>query len=144
MKEPLLISACLMGADCKYNGENNYCPAVEALNDAYMLVPVCPERDGGLPIPRAPSERRGDRVINNLGGDVTEQFSAGARLALGVAKAFGCTKALLKENSPSCGCGTIYDGTFSGTLTEGDGVTAALLKENGIAVYGESDIDKLL
>ena len=144
MKEKLLISACLTGENCKYNGGNNYIAAVEQLKEQYELIPVCPERDGGLPTPRESSERLGDKVVSKSGSDVTEQFVRGARHALDTAIKNGCTRALLKERSPSCGCGTIYDGSFTATVIEGDGVTAELLKAHGITVYGESDINELL
>ena len=144
MKEKLLISACLLGENCKYSGGNNYIPAIEQLKARYELIPVCPERDGGLPTPRVPSERLGDRVVNREGEDVTEEFCRGAALALDTALGHHCTCALFKERSPSCGCGTIYDGTFSGTVTEGDGVAAELLKKHHIAVLGESRIADLL
>ena len=144
MKEKLLISACLMGENCKYSGGNNYCPAVERLRDRYDLIPVCPERDGGLPTPRVPSERLGEQVVNKLGEDVTAQFRRGAELALETARENNCVRALLKERSPSCGCGIIYDGSFTGTVTEGDGVTAELLKQHHIAIFGESRIADLL
>lgn len=144
MKKPLLISACLMGENCKYSGGNNYTAAVEQLKEYYELIPVCPERDGGLPIPRESSERLGGKVVSKSGRDVTAQFEQGARIALDTALANGCTAALLKERSPSCGCGAIYDGTFTGTVIEGDGVTAALLKQHGIAIFGESRINELL
>ena len=129
-------------------------PAAMALKKPYPLarelakrglaVPVCPEQLGGLPTPRKPSERRGERVVMNDGRDVTAEYRRGAEEALRLARLYGCTAAVLKEKSPSCGCGRVYDGTFSGTLTDGDGVTAALLKENGIKVYGESELEKLL
>ena len=144
MKETLLISACLMGENCKYSGGNNYTAAVEHLKERYELIPVCPERDGGLPIPRESSERLGEKVVSKSGTDVTEQFVRGAHIALDAARRNGCTAALLKERSPSCGCGAIYDGTFTGTVIEGDGVAAELLKQNGITVYGESRINELL
>ena len=141
MKEPLLVSACLLGENCKYSGGNNALPPelLAALEARYRLVPVCPERDGGLPTPRLPSERKGKRVLNRAGEDVTEAFRRGAQLALETARREGCRLALLKERSPSCGSGKIYDGSFSGTLIPGNGVAAALLKENGIAVFGESE-----
>lgn len=141
-KEALLISACLTGERCKYNGGHNALPpeVLAALAERYRLVPVCPERDGGLPTPRTPSERRGDRVVNRAGEDVTDAFRKGAALALETARTNGCRKALLKERSPSCGSGRIYDGSFTGTVIPGDGVTAALLKENGLAVIGETEI----
>lgn len=144
MKEKLLISACLMGENCKYSGGNNYCSTVEALKERYELIPVCPERDGGLPTPRTPSERSGDRVFSKSGADVTAAFTRGAHIALETAKKNGCKTALLKERSPSCGCGAIYDGSFTGTVTEGDGVTAELLKKQGIQILGESRIDELM
>lgn len=144
MKEKLLISACLTGENCKYSGGNNHEAAVELLKERYELIPVCPERDGGLPTPRESSERLGDKVVSKSGRDVTAQFTRGAGIALDTAREWGCTTALLKERSPSCGCGAIYDGTFTGTIIEGDGVTAELLKQNGIAVLGESRIHELL
>ena len=144
MKEKLLVSACLMGENCKYSGGNNYCPAVEQLREHFDLIPVCPERDGGLPTPRVPSERQRDRVVNREGEDVTDQFRRGAELALRTALENGCTRALLKERSPSCGCGKIYDGTFTGTIVPGDGVTAQLLKTHNIPILGESRIGELL
>ena len=144
MREPLLVSACLLGENCKYNGGNNYNAAVELLRKRYILLPVCPEQDGGLPTPRESSERLGDSVVSKSGADVTAYFQCGAQHALDIACAHGCTHALLKERSPSCGCGAIYDGTFTGTVVEGDGVTAQLLQQHGITVYGESRIQELL
>jgi len=146
MKEPLLISACLLGVTCRYDGGSKPLPEVllRRLAERYTLVPVCPEQLGGLETPRPPSERRGDRVIMNTGGDVTVQYARGAAEALRLGRFFGCRAALLKERSPSCGSGTVYDGSFSGTLTAGDGVTAALLKAEGIAVFGESSLQALL
>ena len=115
-----------------------------ALNETDELVPVCPEQLGGLPTPRDPSERRGDAVVTSSGNDVTAQYVRGAQQALYLAETLGCRAALLKERSPSCGSGEIYDGTFSRTLIPGDGVTSALLKERGITVYGESTLEQLL
>ena len=140
----ILISACLLGIPCRYDGKAKPQPWAEALAARHDLVPVCPEQLGGLPTPRNPSERRGDRVVMNDGRDVTAEYRRGAEETLRLARLYGCTAAVLKERSPSCGCGRIYDGTFTGTLTDGDGVTAALLKENGIKVYGESELEKLL
>ena len=144
MKDPLLVSACLLGENCKYSGGNNYCSAVEQLRERYELIPVCPEQDGGLPTPRTPSERLGDRVVNKAGEDVTHQFNAGAKRALETALTKGCKAALLKERSPSCGCGEIYDGSFTGITVQGDGVTAEFLKQHHIAIFGESRIQDLL
>lgn len=146
MKEPLLISECLLGVACRYDGKSVPLPAeaLEKLMARYALIPVCPEQLGGLETPRNPSERRGERVVMNTGEDVTEQYARGAAQALYLAEAFGCAKALLKQRSPSCGSGTIYDGSFTGTLTEGWGITAETLRSRGVAVYGESEVDKLL
>ena len=115
-----------------------------ALMERYHLIPVCPEQLGGLPTPREPSERQGDAVRAKSGADVTAQYRRGAEQALHLARLYGCRAAVLKERSPSCGSGEIYDGTFSGCLTPGDGGPAALLTENGIAVYGESELEALL
>lgn len=142
MKKKAIISACLLGVNCKYDGGNN-CLTQEKLNklkEEYELVPVCPEAYGGLTTPRAPSERIDGKVISKLGTDVTAEYERGAQAALYLAQLFGAELAILKENSPSCGSGTIYDGSFSGVLTEGDGVTAQLLKKHGITVIGESKI----
>ena len=109
-----------------------------------MLIPVCPEQLGGLPTPRAPSERQGDRVVSRQGRDVTAEYRRGAEEALRLLDFFHAEGAVLKERSPSCGKGVIYDGSFSGALTEGDGVLAQLLRERGVPVYGESDIPDLL
>ena len=142
MKKKALISACLIGVNCKYSGGNNKLPdeKLEELFEKYDLIPICPESDGGLPTPRTPSERVGDKVLARDGRDVTAQFRAGAEHALRLAKEHGASLAILKEDSPSCGSGIIYDGTFTGTLVPGFGVTAELLKENGITVIGESQI----
>lgn len=144
--ETLLISECLLGVACRYDGRSVPLPAetLKKLMDRYVLIPVCPEQLGGLETPRNPSERRDGRVVMNNGADVTAQYVRGAEQALYLAEKFGCTKALLKERSPSCGSGEIYDGSFSGTLTEGRGVTAELLIGHSIAVYGESEAEKLL
>lgn len=135
MKEKLLVSACLLGENCKYNGGNNRLPGLEALEARFELIPVCPEQLGGLPTPRPSSERVGDRVLTRTGEDVTEAFRLGAARALAMARAHGVRRALLQERSPSCGSGVVYDGTFSGRLIPGQGVTARLLEEHGIRVY---------
>lgn len=142
--EKIAVSACLLGVNCKYSGGNNKNEDVLKLAVKFELVPVCPESYGGLPIPREPSELRGGRVWSKSGKDVTAAFEAGAQKALEKALANGCRTAVLKERSPSCGSGKIYDGTFTGTLTDGSGVAAALFAENGIAVLGESRVGELL
>ncbi|MBQ3482408.1 MAG: DUF523 domain-containing protein [Oscillospiraceae bacterium] len=142
----LLVSACLLGACCKYSGGNNALDGemLRALREKWALVPVCPEMAGGLGVPREPSERRGERVVSRSGADVTAAFAAGAETACRLCGRFGCETALLKENSPSCGNGTIYDGSFSGTLTAGDGLTAERLRALGLALVGESKVEELL
>ena len=139
----ILISACLLGACCRYDGASKAHPLAALLAERHTLVPVCPEQLGGLPTPRPPAERRGGRVVTQS-GDVTEQYLRGAEETLKLCKLLGCEAAVLKERSPSCGRGQVYDGTFSGTLTAGDGVTAELLAAHGVAVYGESRIQELL
>ncbi len=140
----VLVSACLLGQSCRYDRQSKACDVAEALLEKCYVIPMCPEIMGGLPTPRLPAERCGEQVVNRGGEDVTVQFCRGAEEALRMAKLFGCDVAILKEKSPSCGCGEIYDGTFSKTLTAGDGVTAALLKENGIRVLGEGCIAEFL
>lgn len=146
MSRKILVSACLLGICCRYDGRGNPNDAVLSLlnRDDITLIPVCPEQLGGLSTPRIPSERRGERVVNRAGEDVTSQFIRGAEEALRIAKLYGCQVAVLKERSPSCGCGRIYDGTFSGKLTDGDGVTAELLRREGINVYGESQVTEMI
>ncbi len=144
--EHLLISACLLGFECKYSGGSNAldAAALAALRERFRLIPVCPESAGGLPTPRAPSERQGEKVVSKLGQDVTGEYRKGADTALYLARRYGCTRALLKERSPSCGSGAIYDGSFTGNLIPGDGVAAQALKAAGITVLGEKDIEKIL
>ena len=139
----LLVSTCLLGVCCRYDGASKPHPLAAALAGRHTLVPVCPEQLGGLPTPRPPAERRGGKVVTQ-NGDVTEQYRRGAEETLKLCKLFGCEAAVLKERSPSCGHGQVCDGTFSGTLTAGDGVTASLLEAHGIPVYGESQIEELL
>ena len=137
--ENLLVSACLLGFECKYSGGSNKLSdeRIAALKKEYRLIPVCPETAGGLPVPRDPSERLGDKVISSRGKDVTAEFTKGAETALYLAKRYGCRKALLKRNSPSCGGEFIYDGSFSGKIIPGQGVTAELLRLEGIEIFGE-------
>jgi uncharacterized protein YbbK (DUF523 family) len=115
MARKILVSACLLGVCCRYDGRGNPNDAVLALldRDDVVLIPVCPEQLGGLPTPRVPSERQGSHVMNRMGEDVTSQFTRGANEALRIAKLYKCKTAILKERSPSCGCGTIYDGTLT-------------------------------
>lgn len=117
--ENLLISACLLGVQCRYDGGSKPVMPTVALMEQYHLIPICPEQLGGLPTPREPSERRADTVVSRSGADVTAQFRRGAEQALHLARLYGCKAAVLKERSPSCGSGEVYDGTFSGRLTPG-------------------------
>ena len=142
----VLISACLLGVQCKYSGGSNaHARLIQAAQEGQIhLIPICPECLGGLPIPRVPSEKRGERVYSKTGEDLTEAFERGARAALHLARLFHCRYAILKERSPSCGHGQIYDGTFTGGLREGDGITAALLAQNGVRIFGESQAEQAL
>ena len=139
-KKNIAVSACLLGYNCKYNGGNNYCGKLEKLKEQYNFVDICPEVLGGLSTPRVPSEIIGDKVINKEGLDVTENYNKGAHLALEKLLANNCTLAILKAKSPSCGCGKIYDGTFSKTLVDGDGITTKIFKEHNIKVLTEEEI----
>lgn len=140
----ILVSACLMGVDCRYNGKGVLYDGIEELMKKHELIPVCPEIFGGMPTPREPAEQKNGRVITSGGNDFTEEFEKGAQEVLRLAKLYQCTCCILKERSPSCGHDTIYDGTFSHTIISGDGVLGGLLKANGIKIYGESEIEMLL
>jgi uncharacterized protein YbbK (DUF523 family) len=135
-----LCSACLLGIKCRYDGKSARNRKVIMLLKAETLIPVCPEQLGGLPTPREPAEIRGERVFTRSGKDVTENFERGAGEVLKIAKLYGIKEAIMKQGSPSCGSGRIYDGTFSGKTIKGDGITAAVLKENGIKVITEEDL----
>ena len=137
----ILISACLYGKACRYDGKDKNSIDLSRFEE-HKLFPVCPETDGGLPVPRAPAERVGTYIINNEEKNVTEQFKRGAEIALKTALDNNCTVAILKARSPSCGKGEIHDGSFTGTLTKGNGVTAELLEAHGIKVYTEEDFDR--
>jgi len=142
----LLVSACLLGYECKYCGGSNLMDeaSINALRENYRLIPVCPESAGGLPTPRDPSERKDGKVISSKGRDVTAQFEKGADTACVLYRKYACKAALLKAHSPSCGIGSIYDGTFSGVLVEGDGLTAEKLQNIGATVYTEDEVNKLI
>ena len=140
----ILVSACLMGVNCRFDGKSNLMPQLEELKAKHDCIPVCAELYGGLPTPRTPAEIQGDKLVTRDGRDVTANFVKGAAEVARMAKLYDCKVAILKENSPSCGSGKVYDGTFSKTLVEGDGLTAKALKELGVTVYGESEIEKLL
>jgi len=142
--ETILISACLLGCACRFDGRANFNEDINALRQKYKVIIVCPEVDGGLPIPRIPCEIIGERVINKEGEDKTQNFLRGAEIALYQAQKSGATVAILKAKSPSCGSGQIYDGTFTGTLINEDGFTTRLLKKHGIRVYNELNYKDLL
>ena len=140
----ILVSACLLGEACRYDGKSKGDERVIALSKEHNLIPVCPERDGGLSIPRDPCERIGDKVLTKEGKDCTKEYRKGAEIALDLRKKHSCKYAVLKLNSPSCGCRGIYDGSFTRNLIENKkGVAAELLSENGIVVLGEDETEKI-
>ncbi|MGK4585834.1 DUF523 domain-containing protein [Kitasatospora sp. HPMI-4] len=142
--ETILLSACLSGVPCRYDGRAKESAFATEAAEGKRAVPFCPETAGGLATPRRPAEIMGGdgddvldgraRVVDDQGTDVTEEFVEGAHRALAVARRTGCTGAVLTARSPSCGCGEIYDGSFDGVLRPGDGVTAALLRRHGMDV----------
>ncbi|MFW5902534.1 MAG: DUF523 domain-containing protein [archaeon] len=135
-----IVSACLAGIDCNYKGESSPCEKVIELVKQGKAVALCPEKLGGLPTPRPPAEQKGEKVLTDEGEDVTEEFEKGAEEVLKTAKLIKCKEAILKARSSSCGSKKIYDGTFTGTLIDGKGVTAKLLEENGIKIKNEEEI----
>ena len=145
MREKVLISACLAGINCKFNGENNLLDSgiLDEISKRYHLLFVCPEVFSGLSTPREPAEMKEGLVVTKTAKDVSENFKFGAEICLKIAKLNGCKKAILKARSPSCGSGQIYDGSFTKRLILGDGVAAKILKENGILVFSEDEIERL-
>lgn len=139
----ILVSACLIGVKCRYDGGAKPDARVIALGEEHELVPVCPERFGGLASPREPSEIYCGRVVSRDGRDLTEAFKLGAERTLEAAERTGCRRAILKERSPSCGSSFVYDGSFSDRVVPGAGVAAALLMENGVRVCSEENFEKL-
>lgn len=145
-----LVSACLIGVNCRFDQKHAYVKEIEEMVKRGEAVPVCPEQLGGLPTPRLPAEIVGGdgedvlngqaKVIDIKGNDVTKAYMRGAEQALALAQRMGIEEAILKEKSPSCGSCWIYDGTFSGRKLAGWGVTAALLRRHGIKVYAEEAI----
>ncbi|MFN3301489.1 MAG: DUF523 domain-containing protein [Patescibacteria group bacterium] len=136
----ILCSACLLGVNCRYDGKNKVNKKVLKLAKKKILIPVCPEQLGGLPTPREPAEQRGNKVFTKSGKNVTKYFLAGAKEVLKIAKLFGIKKAILKQRSPSCGCGQIYDGSFSGKIIKGNGITTRLLKKHNLKIISEDDL----
>ena len=142
--EKILISACLVGDKVRYDGKSQYHPLIKELLEKYELVPFCPEVEGGLKTPRVPSEIKKDKVINQEGRDVTRFFKEGAEKTLNICKYLEIKIAILKDNSPSCGSTEIHSGNFDGRMVKGKGITTTLLEQNGIKVYSEKEIEKLL
>lgn len=136
----ILVSACLFGNNCRYKGDNCLSEKLLDLGKDNVLIPVCPEQLGGLPTPRHPAERVGEKVISDIGVDVTEEYNRGANLAVEIAKANAVDYCVLKANSPSCGKGVIYDGTFTGGKREGNGVTVDKLLAEGFTVVTENEL----
>ncbi len=136
----ILVSACLAGLNCRYDKKNNSCDKVIDLVKSELAIPVCPEQLGGLPTPREPAEILDGRVVNKPGIDVTEYFIRGAEETLRLAQLSNCKRAILKQRSPSCGFGKIYDGSHNGTIIEGNGITAQLLSDHGIHILTEESI----
>lgn len=136
----VLVSACLLGADCRYDGKNCFNEDILLLKDKCNFIPICPEQMGGLPTPRVPAEIVNGKLINKEGKDVSLEYNKGRQIALEFAKLNNCKYAILKQKSPSCGCGVVYDGSFSGKLINGNGNTTKLLMESGIKVYPDTEI----
>lgn len=137
----IAVSACLVGKNTKYDGTNNYNKAVmEYLKDKEYIL-ICPEVTGGLPTPRVPSERVNDKVINKENIDVTHNFVIGASKTIEELKKQNIELVIVKSKSPSCGYKQIYDGTFTGTIIEGNGVFTELAAKNGIQILTEKDIE---
>jgi len=137
----IIVSKCLLGYNCRYDGQNCLSEKVCKFCEGHTVIEICPEVDGGLPTPRTPSERVGCKVLMKDGRDVTSEYNIGARKALEEAIAQKADFAILKTKSPSCGKGLIYDGSFTGNKIPGNGVTAELLLANGIPVYTEEELD---
>lgn len=143
----ILISACLLGVNCRYDGGQNIQPEWLKVLDGHHLIPICPEQLGGLPTPRAPAEIAGvgqQRILTRDGLDVTDAFVKGASESLKLAVLLGADSAVLKERSPSCGVNLIYDGSFNHKMIPGMGFTAAALKEAGLRVYSEEELDRFI
>ena len=136
---PFIVSACLAGVNCRMEGGNKLVPEIKRLVDEGKSIPVCPEELGGLPTPRDPSEQRNGRVFSKSGKDVTAEFIRGAEESLRIGREHGCTCAILKAKSPSCGVGLIHNGRFDGGLMEGNGVFTQMLLDAGIPVMMEQE-----
>ncbi len=142
-RPPLIVSACLLGVACNHRGQANTSAAVVELRRDRRLIPVCPETSGGLPTPRPAAEvQPSGRVRTAAGEDVTDAYDRGAAQAVRLAAAAGAEGAVLKARSPSCGCHEVYDGSFTRTRVEGEGVTARALRESGVRVWSEEDVEE--
>lgn len=139
----ILVSACLAGFKCRYDGSSKNNDIVVRLIQEGKAIPICPEILSGLPTPRIPFEIRDNKVFNKSGDDYTEMFNKAALMTLELCRKYNCDKAILKSKSPSCGCGKVYDGTFTGNLIDGYGITAKVLKDAGIEVISSDDIEAL-
>lgn len=137
----IIVSACLLGIHCRYNGECSADERILPLFEEHELIPVCPEQLGGLSTPRDPDEIKDGKVFDSQGIDNSEYFKRGAEEVLKITKLFGAKCAVLKERSPSCGSFFIYDGTFTGKVIPGEGITSSLLRKNGIIVFSEENFD---
>lgn len=142
----IMISACLMGVNCRYDGRSKPLSGdlISRLMEKHILIPVCPEQLGGLPTPRADTQRIGDEVLGKDGESFTKEYYAGAEEALRLAKRLGADAAVLADRSPSCGSRWIHDGTFSGVVISGEGIAAQLFRENGIKVFDEAEAEAQL
>ncbi len=136
----IIVSACLAGVKCRYDGNDNATNKVIEMVKKGIAIPICPEQLGGLQTPRIPAEIREEKVINKKGENVTSQFEKGAKETLRIAELANCHKAILKQSSPSCGYGKIYDGTHTGRIIKGNGLTAELLSQKGILILTEEDL----
>ncbi len=138
----ILVSSCLVGKPCRYDGDDNYNQEVIDYIDNRPYIDVCPEQLGGLSTPRPPAEICGNAVLTKKGNDVTSEFNRGAKRAHEIAMDNNCNQAIMKAKSPSCGCGAIYNGNHEGILVNGDGLTTRLLKQSGIKVMSEKDLKR--
>jgi uncharacterized protein YbbK (DUF523 family) len=139
-KKMKICSACLMGINCRYDGGNNRNEKLIKLAKAEIIIPICPEQLGGLATPRPPAEKVENSILTKSGEEVTAAFQKGAEEVLKICQFYKISEAILKQRSPSCGCGQIYDGTFSGNMIEGDGITTSLLKKHGLRIISEEDL----
>lgn len=142
--ETIIVSACLLGENCRYDGKSNYNELVKKLREQYDIVPICPETFGGLKTPRDPGEIKNDKVISNKGRDVTRNFEKGKDDVINVVKYFHIKKAVLVDKSPSCGVHQIHNGRFDGGLINGEGIVTRALKKLGVECYTIDEIYSIL